>query len=200
MSLPLPEPLTQDKVRLQRFLYPRSKYYTELESWESGGVAVQDPSKGLLSDFWHLKVVNGRFMLSKEIDRDNETVPVEVLFDINTSEVDFTFDQSMRLCICYLSDGDTYLYYYDTVSGGYTTRKFEGVSNPRVSLDDKRDFNLINSDILFAYIRDGSLYYRQQRERYDVEHLLGKVPKNGFLRKIGMCTDNRFRFNVIYTD
>src|SRR3546814_4839361 len=44
------------------------------------------------------------------------------------------------------------------------------VKNPRCSLDDKRELESANNDIILAYVRAGSLYVRYQRERYLDEH------------------------------
>src|SRR3546814_4042279 len=65
--------------------------------------------------------------------------------------------------------------------------------NPRCSLDDKRELESANNDIILAYVRAGSLYVRYQRERYLDEHLMrAGVSK---LYQVGMNNQYRFQFS-----
>ena len=197
MSLPLPEPLLISNRVTTQFLYPRSKSYPLTESWENGGVALFDPSEELTKYAWKAWT-DGTTVTVKRDDLATETV---LITDSNITEVDLTFDQNMRPCIAYVANGVSKLYWYDSFRAMQVTDNFVGITSPRVSLDDKRRFNVANSDIIFAYIsKDNKVKYRIQRERFSIEHDL-VFDREGFeggiaLNVIGMGIDNRFIFSV----
>lgn len=175
-------------------LVPRSKAYALTESWESGGVGLSDTSQGLVSHTWRawtdsLAIYIQRSDLPKDTSKTLLAAP-------DITEIDLTFDQNMLPVLTYVSGGIAKLYWYDTVSQSQTITDFPNVQNPRVSLDDKRNFNTANSDVIFAYITNEQLCCRYQRERYGVEHVLHQLPPNAKLGKIGMGTTNRFLFDT----
>lgn len=190
MSLPLPEPLLIDDTVTTPFIYPRSKSYPLTESWENGGVALNDPSEDLLDYVW-FAWTDGTNIYCKRDDLDNYDT---VLTDSNITEVDLTFDQNMRLCVVYVANGISKLYWYDSQQAMQVIDEYSDIRNPRVSLDDKRRFNVGNSDIIFAYQKDNDLCYRVQRERFGVEHVLATSPQKRLLWRIGMGRKNRFLF------
>lgn len=188
--LPLPEPLLINEPVTSPFMYPRSKSYPLIESWELGGVAIGDSSEELTRYNWQAWT-DGRTITIKRSDLDTYHV---LLMDDNITEIDFTFDQNMRPCIAYVAGGVSKLYWYDTQQAKQVIDEYPLITNPRVSLDDKRRFNVANSDIIFAYIRDDKLCYRQQRQRFSVEYVLATDAKKRLLWRIGMGRQNRFLF------
>lgn len=190
MSLPLPEPLVKINEFVD-FLSPRDKDFSKTTSWDSGGVGVSDPSEGLFSYSWRASTDGYSITLKREGEN-----PVVIYEGEDISELDFTFDQNMKICLCFVSSGTSVLRWYDTSIDDYTNTPFEGIRNPRVSLDDKRNFNIVNSDIIFAYLKGNDLCFRMQQERYSVERVLETVPLESELLKIGMSKDNRFRFSL----
>lgn len=192
--LPSPEPLIVGQTATTPFLYPRSKSYPLAESWENGGVALSDPSEELTKYVWRAWT-DGNAIYCQRDDLDE----IHTLFHApNITEIDLTFDQNMRPCFAFVSNGVAKLYWYNTLIANYDVTDFVGVKNPRVSLDDKRRFNVANSDIIFAYIKDNQLCYRQQRDRFGVEYVLKtyQVTHQKMLWRIGMGTKNRFLFYV----
>ncbi len=190
MSLPLPEPLLIDGGVTTPFLYPRSKSYLPTESWENGGVALSDPSEDLTKYVWQAWT-DGTTITVKRDDLDTYHV---VLMDTNITEIDLTFDQNMRPCIAYVANGISKLYWYDAQQAKQVIDEYPLITNPRVSLDDKRRFNVANSDIIFAYQKGDTLCYRVQRERFSLERVLATNPKKRLLWRIGMGRNNRFLF------
>lgn len=190
MSLPLPEPLLIDGGVTTPFLYPRSKSYPLTESWDNGGVALSDPSQELTKYVWQAWT-DGTTITVK---RDDLATEIVLITDSNITEVDLTFDQNMRPCIAYVANGISKLYWYDSVRAMQVTDNFVGITSPRVSLDDKRRFNVSNSDIIFAYQKGNDLCYRVQRERFGVEHILATDANRRVLWRIGMGRNNRFLF------
>ena len=145
-----------------------------------------------------LRQRNFTFLKNRKIDYIGDSTITEILKAPKITEIDLTFDQNMRPCVAFVSDSIPKLYWYDTKIGDFNIMTFSGILSPRVSLDDKRDFNISNSDIIFAYIKNNGLYYRQQRERFTVEHLLKSYQNNHskLLWRIGMGINNRFLFYV----
>lgn len=190
MSLPLPEPLLIDEGVSSLFNYPRSKNYPLTESWENGGVALSDPSEDLTKYVWKAWT-DGTTI---KVKRDDLDVHHVVLMDSNITEIDLTFDQNMRPCIAYVANGISKLYWYDSQQAKQVIDEYPLITNPRVSLDDKRRFNVANSDIIFAYQKGDNLCYRIQRERFTDEHILATNPKKRLLWRIGMGRHGRFLF------
>lgn len=186
--LMIPNSRLIDDIVDTEFISPRDRKYKSNVSYEIGGVALSDTSNGLLSHVWKA-CIDGNQIYIKRDDLEQQEL---ILADENITEIDFTFDQNMRPCVCYVSNGQAKLYWFDTQSNDYQTTIFENIKNPRLSLDDKRVFNVENSDIIFAYIKDNTLYYRQQRDRFGIEYLLKEGIQS--LRKIGMGKENRFLF------
>ena len=188
--MPLPEPLLIDEGVTTPFLYPRSKSYPLTESWENGGAALNDPSEELTKYVWQA-FTDGTTITVKRNDLATSHV---ILMDSNITEIDLTFDQNMRPCISYVANGISKLYWYDTQQAKQVIDGYPSIRNPRVSLDDKRRFNVANSDIIFAYQKGDTLCYRVQRERFTIEHVLATNPKKRLLWRIGMGRNNRFLF------
>lgn len=188
--LPLPEPLLIDGGVTTPFIHPRSKSYPLTESWDNGGVALSDPSEDLTKYVWQAWT-DGTTITVKRSDLDTHHV---LLMDTNITEVDLTFDQNMRPCIAYVANGISKLYWYDTQQAKQVIDEYPLTTNPRVSLDDKRRFNVANSDIIFAYQKGDQLCYRVQRERFTVERVLATNSKRRILWRIGMGRKNRFLF------
>lgn len=190
MSLPLPEPLLIDEGVITPFSYPRSKNYPLTESWDNGGVALSDPSEELTKHVWQAWT-DGTSIKVKRDDLDAHHV---ILMDSDITEIDLTFDQNMRPCIAYVANGISKLYWYDTQQAKQVIDEYPLITNPRVSLDDKRRFNVANSDIIFAYLKDNTLCFRIQRERFSEEHVLVIHNKDKLLWRIGMGRNSRFLF------
>lgn len=192
--LPEPKPLLVDDLTQGTFMYPRSRHYPFTQSFDNGGIAIGDTSKGLLTNEWVVSTDGSKIT----IGRVDHNTTVDLLTDTNISEVDFTFDQNMRPCVAYVANGVSKFYWYDTQQAMFVTTDYPNIRNPRVSLDDKREFNISNSDIIFAYMKGNTLCYRQQRERYTTEYELKTYTTTWqkVLHKIGMGTQNRFLFYV----
>lgn len=191
MSLPLPEPLIIDDDLTTPFLYPRDKRHDFRQSWDNGGVALSNPNEGLTKYVWHCYTDGQSIYLKRDDVNDWQLI----LTDSNISEVDFTFDQNMRACLVWVANGLAKMQAYDSVSQSVKITEYRNIKNPRVSLDDKRKFNIANSDIIFGYVRDGNLCYRLQRERYTIEHILATDARKNTLVRIGMGRKLRFMFD-----
>ena len=179
------------------FLPPRNKSQTATKCWELGGIALSDTSEPM-QYYWYGYVKGKAIYLQR-----SGVEPIAVLaFAGDVTEMSFSFDQNMRPTIAYVENGVAKLYWYDSSAAKNVVTLYPNITNPRLSLDDKRKFNIGNSDIIFAYVSDHNrLCYRLQRERYGTEHILltdtTKSDKDPLkLFNIGMSTANRFLFET----
>ena len=173
------------------FVPPRNRNSKFRESWELGGVAISDPSEDF-KYFWR-GFLSGKYIA---LERQGQPLNKVIKFSGDVTEISFSFDQNMKPVITFVEDGVSKLYFYDTVLQKEVTVVYKGIRNPRVSLDDKRRFATSYSDVIFAYLKGDSLFYRLQRERYDTEHLVSVVSKSSTLAQIGMTEDRRFLFHI----
>lgn len=183
------------------FIDPDGRDRGLLEDYELGGVGVSDASLGLQFQVWHLtydddkkSATYGDFTLTPE----KTLTPVT---SINVAEVvncGFCFDQSMRPAICYeLDNGNSYFYWYDSFLAQFVTTQLPaGSFSPRMCLDDHRETQSGTSDMILAYLRAGTVYFRMQRDRFDTEYIWDTGVGGGPLYTLGMTTNNRVRYEV----
>lgn len=165
-----------------------------VEDWELGGVDLLDTSGGLMAATWHIYVSGIDVMIQKL------GAAATVLFQQSgIKEIALAFDQNMRPVVAFRTASSlTYLRWYDTQSQQYVTDGFGDLKNPKLSLDDKRPMSSSTSDVIFAYIRENNLCYRQQRDRYGIEYVLDAgLSETMKLKSIGMGDGLRMQFEVV---
>jgi hypothetical protein len=178
------------------FFGARSLPVTPIVDYEDGGIAINDASQGLLYQRWRAILFRpGEVDSYVQLDA-REVAPFTLLELPNITEISIAFDQLMRPTLAFVRNGVAYLRWFDSVPGQYVTDEIgAGIVTPRVSMDDKR-FLATNgyqlNDVILAYVRDGNLYYRQQRDRFLIERLLAEGVKP--LIKIGFSRGLRFQF------
>lgn len=171
-----------------RFINGRSYPVTNFVDYETGGIGIQDPSEGLLYQVWKARLENDHVYIS------SDNTPEYLIFSgSGITEISFAFDQNMRFNLAYVENGESKLYWYDSSIPAMTITNFgSSVSSPKLTMDDKRELQSANNDIIFAYVKSGSLYFRQQRDRFQTEYFLRSgVAK---LKKIGMNDKLRLQF------
>jgi hypothetical protein len=152
---------------------------------ELGGIALNDPSQGLLYQMWTAEYTGGNVVVSAP------SVATTLLFSRPDIEsISLGFDQNMRPAIAFMQAGQAWLWWYDTnVNTQVFTQLDPGITSIACCTDEKRQTQTDVSDIIVAYIRAGSLYYRQQRDRFQIEYLLyancgGRIIEVGMNRKL----------------
>lgn len=179
-----------------RFVGARSLAITKTIDYEDGGIAIQDPSQGLLYQRWTARLFDPDETHSRVRLAAPNTAEFTLLEIPNLSEISISFDASMRTALAFVQAGVAKLRWFDTaVNAQVITEIGAGVLTPRVTLDDKRltgSNGYQSSDVILAYVRDGNLYTRIQRERFTIEHLLAEGVKP--LIKIGMNRALRLQF------
>lgn len=163
----IPQHIFTTGIASSPYLWGAELLSTETESWEMGGVGISDPSGGLAYQTWHgvLDVSTGSVLL------DAPNTPQFVLYsEAGITQMDFSFDQNMKPCLAFTQNGVAKFWWYNTVNLQYEIIMLPGAMTPLTLLDDKREGLLGNSDIILFYLRDGRLYYREQRDRFTVEY------------------------------
>lgn len=189
----LPDTPFRPMVRIP-FMEPDAKPFRRLVSHERGGIALNDPSQGLDVQNWRLESDGSMVRLFSELDN-----PIELFPDSGIRQLSLSFDQNMRKVVAIEHEaGGVDLIWYDTLVALEVTSSFAGVRSPVLSLDDKRKSQSGTSDVIFGYVRNGDnmLCYRQQRERFTIEHELTQLSPVSRLRNLGMTTKLRMQFEI----
>ncbi|MBD8496662.1 hypothetical protein, partial [Pseudomonas syringae] len=148
-----------------------------------------DTSKGHLYQIWRARLIREQVLLGAT------SVPEFVLYEgAGISEISFAFDQNMRPVLSFVQAGQPKIRWHDPVAGAQVVTDLPASAlTPKVLLDDKRPTQESSSDVILAYVRDGGLYFRQQRDRYLVERLLATGITTGILR-FGLSDQLRLQF------
>lgn len=176
------------------FLPPDDRVTSPVIDWERGGVALQDVTQGLDVQNWRCYLEN---QYGVYLQPENGE-PILLFEDAGISELALCFDQQMRWSVAYIQQDILTLRWYDSQVNQHVVSRFGPALNPKMALDDKRVFNLVNSDMILAYIRGNTLWYRQQRDRFTIERALrtGLFP-NTKLKNIGMSSAFRLQFELV---
>lgn len=174
---------------------------SRLESFELGGIALNDASQGRLVHVWRAwldvgdpLVGNDQSIKLAPISGSPVTTLVSGLGAV--TDLSVAFDSNMQPVLAYVEDGLCKLRYFSLLANAFVIDPFPGCITPKCSTDDKRETQEGASDVLFSYVRAGNVYWRTQRDNYAIERLVGPVP-NGFgLRRIGMNRGFRFQWEL----
>lgn len=192
----LPQDILSSTPVPAQFRYPRNVPRAALVDYEYGGRALQDASRGLRYQVWKGEYIDEQVVLSAP------EVPAAALLSIpNIVEFGFTFDQNMNPFVAYeLASGECKFYWFDSTIPGFTTTTLPaGSTSPRCALDDNRALQIPISDIILAYVREGSLYIRAQRDRYLTEYELSDEIGGSRLLQVGLSEQLRFQFQLSST-
>ena len=179
----IPTASVQLRPWVTSMLPPDTLKVSSLIDREMGGVAIGDASQGLNGWLWTIEVMGSDVILTREGEPS-----IVLLVQAGITDIALAFDQNMRPALAWQDDQEhIWLRVYDSVTQVFVTTDFGIGRSPRLTLDDKREVALSTSDIIFAYISNTKLCYRQQREAYLIEHIIATVP-SGLQRldRIGM--------------
>lgn len=167
----------------------------KLTDYELGGVALNDASLGLQYQTWTCRAD----LATGEVFLRAPDVAEALLFTApGITELSLAFDQNMRPFVAYVQEGQARFRWYDTVLGANRITDLDPLDRtPKCCMDDKRPWQVAqgSNDIILAYLRGGSLYYRQQRDRYETERLLA-TGISGRLLRVGMNVQRRLQFLI----
>ena len=172
------------------FLPPTSLPYTPLSQIVYGGVALNDATHGRNYQYWTVEYDGSHI----NVGIQGQSTALQLTPTGGVSTVSLAFDTNMSPVVAWTIGSTANLYYYDTVSSAYITRVFNVSGRCRVAVDNSQTFYNGNSDVLLAYTNNGTLYYRQQRDRYNTEYTVGTTTAS--IQRMGMSTANRFQFEL----
>lgn len=154
-----------------------------------GGVALNDASQGLNVQTWTI-TTDGT-----SVTIEGETVSPSVLFTgSGITEISLAFDQNMRPFVAFVDDEGAKYRWFDSLDSTTKITALPGAVTPRCCLDDFRPSQVNASDIILAYVREGLLHFRAQRDRYTIEYPLSQVATG--LNFVGMGVNLRLQFSV----
>ena len=166
---------------------------TATSDFEYGGIALNDPSQGHEVQEWNTRVSEDGAQI---ITGAPSAADVTLYTGAEITEVSCSFDQNMRPAFAFVEAGVAKFDWYDTQAAGRALTVLPaGSITPRVTLDDKRISQVAASDILLFYVNNSNLYMLKQRDRYEIEYLLGALPAgHAYLAVVGMNTALRLVF------
>lgn len=194
----LPENTLSSQAVVTGYPFPVKQPGDFLVDWEMGGIALNDPSKGLNFQLWFLEVKRDPNIINHwNVYVSAPSVAETLLFSgANITSASLAFDQNMNPFVAFVQNGQAKIYWYDsTVPGQITSNLAADVKSPVCCIDDHRAFSVGTSDIILAYIRAGWLRMRYQRDRYTIEYNLCEVG-NAELLSVAMNSKLRVQFRV----
>ena len=163
------------------FIGAAAQPITRAVDYEDGPIALSDPVAGLDYQRWRMRILNNsQLMLSAPNTPEYEWRSAPAITDVSIA-----FDQNANLYCVWVQQGVSYLYWFDTTANDFVVTNYGSTwVTPKITLDDKRATQNARSDVILTYVRDGKLYYRQQRDRFQIERLLDNGPIVG-IEKFG---------------
>lgn len=189
----LPDNILSTSVVYAPFIQTRiAKQSAPFVDYELGGVALNDPSGGLSVQLWTLRKVGSELVVFNEAGAGTGVITVPT-----AERVGLAFDQNMRPMIAYSTPLGGFLYWFDTFLNAFTTTQIPGATYLRITMDERRDVLLNNSDVILAYHVGTSLRYRQQRDRFQTERtLVADLGPNTTLTAVAMNVAYRLQFKL----
>jgi hypothetical protein len=177
------------------FAAPKNVLKDDLADVLLGGKAFGDASDGMQYQTWRLSVSGLNIIYTPST---YGTPVVAVTLPSAPTWISGGFDQNMRVALTYiLGDGSAYFYWFDSVSNSYATTTLPtGTTRPFMALDDNRSLQTSSSDVILSYVNGltHTLYFRAQRDRYQIEYTLANVGPILICTQAGLNTVNRFQF------
>lgn len=137
-----------------------------LISYQWGPIAIQDNTQGLLLLLWTAEVVENEVWLS------SSSTPAFVAYThtLKIIDISLAFDQNANIVLAFTDyAGNSFYYFWNPIIPGYETVALAG-DFPKVTLDDARQFNVANSDVVLVYAHNNAIRYRLHRDRYSIEY------------------------------
>lgn len=191
----LPEHILSSTPVVGSYFEPDSKQAGMLFDFEMGGIAIQDPSQGLLYQLWVCWYTrNGEIRVRPASGSGTGTL---IAVEPGVRRLSFSFDRNMQPAVAWELTDRVKFRWFDSTVPGFTISEYVGGRTPRVYHDDKRAISTATSDVLLAYLKDDQLIAREQRDRYLVEYVLrAGLPDTLRLNRVGMTTQNRIQFEL----
>lgn len=155
-------------------------------SGAKGGTALGAAEFGINVQNWYGWLHDGWFYLRPEAG-----TWMQICATPDAVSATFAFDRNMDPVVCWNTRNDgAFIRYYDSSTSSYIVLAMPYARTAMLCHDDTRDAQSSMSDVIVAYVSNGNLCYRTQRDRYTAETIYQTgVPAR--LRSFGMSTENR---------
>lgn len=174
----------------EAFLPPLTDSYDPLLMRITGGSAIGDGTQGREVQFWTVSYAGGVITVEPSLVTPNFTMAVAGVLSVSAA-----FDAAMAVTVAYLKADGAYLYFYNSLTSAYETLHISGVTSCRLTLDKASKFYAAQSDVMLFYITAaGNLCWRQQRDHYATEYIVGTA--TGELTRVGPTLGNRLQCQV----
>ena len=171
------------------FLPPASDPYDPLTQRVWGGTALNNGANGRLVQLWQVSYSDPVISVGLPA-----STPAFTLSRPGLTSVSLAFDQNMAPVLAWQTSAGTTIYFFNGTT--YEELLVPGTTSSRAVVDDLRAFNAANSDIIVAYTRAGSVWYRQQRDNYAIERLIGSTSTAQLIR-LGTNVAGRLQLELI---
>lgn len=160
-----------------------------LTDYEQGGFDLLDTTQDMSFQRWTLTYNDPNVTVTAENSNGG------LLFSLpGITELSLAFDQNMNPFVTYVVGGQAWYWWFNPqLTQQEHVQMQSSVLNPRCCLDDKRIGQVSASDIILAYVLNNNLYYREQRDRFEIEYLLQAGVSN--LYSVGMGEHLRLQFS-----
>lgn len=176
-------------TKLAEFLPPRNRHYPMDIAYCEAGPTMTKAEDGMLGYVWKAFLRGNEICVRRE---DLDEIHI-ITTQENITQLDITFDQTMRPFLCYVKGSLPYYYHFNKDDSSYSEVALDPtVTFPRCALD--MPYDIPNSDIYIGYNRNGNLCYRIQRERFTREYILATIPHKSMVWRIGRTKDGRFGY------
>ena len=192
------------------FIYDLGVGVSPTVDYHTGGIDLQDTTKGLNYQMWRGRLLSPESEDSRIVIDARFSEEVEILKYPRMYEFNFCFDFTMRPMVVFLAKEtglvgakeeqfkNCYIYWYDNTIGKYDLIFLgSAIRTPKFIIDDPREFEseyYSKSDACLFYWRSGGLYVRYLRDRFTIEHLLKRnVP---YIERVGMNEHTRLQWKL----
>lgn len=181
---------------ISEFLSPENELRcTREDDKELGSLALYNPLGGLRQAVWRCFLSDQWVSLQRLPDG---AITKEIAISALATDLSLAFDSNMRPYFAWVEGLATKLYWYNTQSEQNEIFQIANAFSPRLCLDDKRPRQSANRDVILCYLRDGALYARQQRDRFETEIFMMETDATE-LGQIGMSKGNRLQIELLFT-
>lgn len=175
-----------------------------LAAYASGGEKYRSaPAMGMYYQTWECRFNPKNNLLT--IDAGTLSEPIVLLDTLrNVKRLNFALDLAMYPYVVVDEEVggniETSFYFHSSLTQQLEKMPLGNVVDAHVVLDETRQVIAYHSDIILAYLKNGNLMYRQQRDRFQTERLLRKGNFERLVR-CGMNVENRLVFEMgIFTN
>lgn len=161
------------------------------------GLDFNNAGQGLDVQLWKVRLYdNGQVTFAPEDSHFLDETLVVTFHGAN--EVTGTFDNNMQPAVSIVMGSDAKLYWYDATISAFRTDTFTGVRSPLLRMDDVRDGQSTNRDMIFSYIRNNKVYFRKSRERFLTERELFDCHRWQRIHQCGMNIINCYQWQMCW--